>query len=116
MTRELRDYLNDIVDAMAKALKFVEGMSYEDFVNDDKTVFAVVRALEVVGEAVKNIPEDFREKYPHIPWKDLAGMRDKLIHGYFGVDLGRVWRTVKEVIPAMKPRFDEIAQVGGQKP
>jgi len=116
VTRELRDYLNDIVDAMAKALKFVEGMSYEDFVNDDKTVFAVVRALEVVGEAVKNIPEDFREKYPHIPWKDLAGMRDKLIHGYFGVDLGRVWRTVKEVIPAMKPRFDEIAQVGGQKP
>ena len=110
MTRDLRDYLNDIVDAMAKALKFVEEMSYEDFVNDDKTVFAVVRALEIIGEAVKNIPEDLRTKHSNIPWKDLAGMRDKLIHGYFGVDLRRVWKTVKEVIPAMKPLFERITK------
>ena len=110
MTRDVRDYLNDVVDAMGKSIQFVEGMSYEDFANDDKTVFAVVRALEVIGEAVKNIPEDLRTKHSNIPWKDLAGMRDKLIHGYFGVDLRRVWKTVKEVIPAMKPLFERITK------
>ncbi len=110
MTRDLRDYLNDVVDAMEKASKFVDKMSYEDFANDDKTIFAVFRALEVIGEAVKNIPEDFRVKHPDIPWRDIAGMRDKLIHGYFGVDLRRVWKTVTEVIPVMKPHFDQIAK------
>ena len=61
-------------------MKFVKGMSYDEFVQDDKTVFAVVRAIEIIGEAVKNIPEEVRGSYPEIPWKDMAGMRDKLIH------------------------------------
>ena len=60
-------------------MKFVKGMSYDEFVQDDKTVFAVVRAIEIIGEAVKNIPEEVRGSYPEIPWKDMAGMRDKLI-------------------------------------
>ena len=110
MTREIRDYLQDIVDAIAKCMNFVEGMSFEEFAKDDKTIFAVLRALEVVGEAVKNIPEDFRKKYPDIPWKDFAGMRDKLIHGYFGVDLRRVGKTVKDEIPAIKPTFEQAAR------
>lgn len=109
MTRDLRDYLHDVVDVIAKSSRFVEGMDYEDFAKDDKTIFAVVRALEVIGEAIKNIPEDVRKKYPEIPWRDLAGMRDKLIHGYFGVDLRRVWNTVKVEIPAMKTIFERIA-------
>jgi len=65
--REIGDYIQDIVDAINKAIKFVDDMSYEDFVQDDKTIFAVVRALEVIGEAVKNIPPEFREQYPEIP-------------------------------------------------
>jgi len=73
-------------------MKFVKSMSYDEFVQDDKTVFAVVRAIEIIGEAVKNIPEEVRGSYPEIPWKDMAGMRDKLIHSYFGIRLERVWK------------------------
>ncbi len=92
MNREVRDYVQDVIDAMEKGMKFIEGMEYEEFVKDDKTVFAVIRALEVIGEAVKNIPEEVRRKYPEIPWRDMAGMRDKLIHSYFGVNLKMIAR------------------------
>lgn len=67
MKRVVKDYANDIVDSMNKAMKFIEGMSYEQFTRDDKTVLAVVRALEIIGEAVKKIPEEIRVKYPEIP-------------------------------------------------
>src|SRR3990172_1276320 len=103
MSREYVDYLRDILDAMGKAQQFVENLSYEQFAVDDKTVFAVVRALEIVGEATKNIPKPIRKEYPEVPWKDMAGMRDKLIHDYFGVDVETVWLTVAEKIPQVKP-------------
>jgi len=106
--REIGDYIEDIISAMDKAMDFVKNMSYEEFTRDDKTVFAVVRALEIVGEAVKNIPGVIRKKYPEIPWKDMAGMRNKVIHEYFGVKLNIVWRTVKEEIPPLKPLFEKI--------
>jgi len=108
MKREIGDFIEDIVNAMNKALEFVEGMSYEDFIQDPKTVFAVVRAIEIIGEAVKNIPDNVREKYPEIPWKGMAGMRDKVIHEYFGVDMKVVWDTVKKRIPKIKPLFEKM--------
>ena len=108
MKREIGDYIQDISDAMNKAMEFVEGMEYEDFICDDKTIFAVIKAIEVIGEAVKNIPEDVKKDYPEIPWREMAGMRDKLIHGYFGVNLKRVWKTVKEEIPPLKPLFEKL--------
>ena len=108
MKREIGDYIQDITDAMNKAMQFVEGMEYEDFIRDDKTLFAVIRVIEVIGEAVKNIPEEVKKEYPEIPWREMAGMRDKLIHGYFGVILKRVWKTVKEEIPPLKPLFEKI--------
>jgi uncharacterized protein with HEPN domain len=104
----VKDYVNDIVDSMNKAVKFIEGMSYEQFIQDDKTVFAVVRALEIIGEAVKKIPEEIRVKYPEIPWKGMAGMRDKVIHEYFGVNLKYVWETVRKRIPELKPMFERL--------
>ncbi|MEJ5172226.1 MAG: DUF86 domain-containing protein [Hydrogenothermaceae bacterium] len=108
MKREIVDYIEDIIEAMEKAMEFVENMEYEDFIKDDKTVYAVIRALEVIGEAVKNIPYEVRSLYPDIPWKEMAGIRDKLIHDYFGVDLLIIWRTVKFSIPNLTSAFDKI--------
>jgi len=110
MKREAGDFIEDIINAMNKALKFVEGMSYEEFAKDDKTVFAVIRAIEIIGEAVKNIPEDIRKEYPEIPWKGMAGMRDKVIHGYFGVDIKVVWDTIKKRIPGLKPLVEKMLE------
>jgi uncharacterized protein with HEPN domain len=108
MKREITDFVEDVVNAMNKAEKFVEGMSYEEFAQDEKTVFAVIRAVEVIGEAVKNIPGDVRKDYPEIPWRGMAGMRNKVIHEYFGVDLKVVWETIKERIPEVKPSFEKM--------
>jgi uncharacterized protein with HEPN domain len=108
MKMEIGDYVQDIIDAINKGVVFVEGMEYEDFVHDDKTIFAVIRAIEVIGEAVKNIPEDVKKEYSEIPWRGMAGMRDKLIHEYFGVSIKRVWSTVKEEIQPLKPPFERM--------
>ena len=108
MKREIGDYLQDVIDAMNKGMEFVEDTEYENFIRDDKTIFAVIRAIEIIGEAIKNIPADVRGEYPEIPWREMAGMRDKLIHGYSGVKPVRIWETVKEEIPPLKPLFDKI--------
>lgn len=93
-----------MVGAAKDVLEFTEGMTFAEFQRDRKTINAVIRSLEVIGEATKKVPEDVREKYPVVPWRDIAGMRDKLIHEYHGVDLGMVWRTVCEDIAPSPPR------------
>lgn len=102
------DYVEDTIEAMDDAISFVEGMNYDDFVKDRKTVYAVIRAMEIIGEAVKKIPASMRNRYSQILWRDIAGMRDKLIYEYFGVDLKRVWATVKKDIPDLRPLFEQI--------
>jgi uncharacterized protein with HEPN domain len=108
LTREFLDYIEDVIDTMNKAERFVEGMEYESFLADDKTAFAVVRALEVIGEAVKKVPAEIRSRYIGIPWIEMAGMRDKLIHEYFGVNLRIVWDTLKKDVPRLKPEFEQM--------
>lgn len=108
MKEEFLDYINDIVEAMDDATSFIKDKQYDFFVKDRKTVYAVIRALEIIGEAVKHIPTTVRKRYPQIPWKDMAGMRDKVIHEYSAVDLKRVWRTTTEDIPKLKPIFEKI--------
>jgi uncharacterized protein with HEPN domain len=108
MKREIADFVEDVIKAMNKAVKFVEGMSYKEFIQDEKTVFAVIRAIEIIGEAVKNIPDDVRKTYPEIPWRGMAGMRNKVIHEYFGVDPEVVWKTIRERIPEVKPLFEKM--------
>lgn len=100
--REVADYLHDIVEYAEKAERFLAGAELTAFRADEKTVLAVIRALEVIGEAVKNIPREFRLQHPGIPWEDAAGMRDVLAHAYFGVDVEVVWRTVREDIPPLR--------------
>jgi uncharacterized protein with HEPN domain len=100
--REYRDYLHDILNAVNDAESFVGDMNLEQFTQDRKTVNAVVRSLEIIGEAAKNISADMREKYDEVPWKKMAAMRDRVIHGYFGVDNKTLWSTVRNDLPPLK--------------
>ena len=106
--RDYRDHLDDIFQAARKALDFVEGTDYEDFLRDDKTVYAVVRALEIVGEAARRIPSEIRDGFPEVPWRSMAGIRDKLIHDYVSVNLEVVWKTVTEDLPLLLPQIQRV--------
>lgn len=102
------DFLNDSKEAILRINVYVENLSYEEFLKDIKTQDAVVRNLEIIGEAIKNISEELKKKYPKIPWKDLTGIRDKLIHHYFGVNLDIVWNIVKEELPGIILQLEEV--------
>ncbi|HEY0557281.1 MAG TPA: DUF86 domain-containing protein [Thermoanaerobaculia bacterium] len=108
MTRTYLDYLEDIRDSLAKAQVFVQGMTYEQFTVDEKTSFAVVRALEIVGEATKRLPAELKARYPNLPWRDMAGMRDKLVHDYFGVNLEVVWETATLEAPGLEAEIRSL--------
>jgi uncharacterized protein with HEPN domain len=110
MKRDYSDYINDVLTEVSNIEVFTEGMSYPDFVRDKKTTYAVIRGIEVIGEAVKKLPKDLKDIHPDVPWKRIAGMRDKLIHEYFGVDTEIVWKTVKEDIPYLKSLFQKIKE------
>ncbi len=110
MSKNFTIYLNDIREAINSIEIFVEGMTFEEFKNDDKTSSAVIRKFEIIGEATKNIPEDIRNQHSQIPWKEIAGMRDKLIHAYSEVDLKLVWMTIKQRLPELKSVIEKISE------
>jgi uncharacterized protein with HEPN domain len=108
MSLEFLDYIEDILDAMEKAETMLSDVDFDEFEEDYQLNFAVVRALEIVGEATKRLPESLRDQYSEIPWKDMAGMRDRIIHGYDAINLRVVWETVKGRIPEIKPNIQQI--------
>ncbi|MBM3131283.1 MAG: DUF86 domain-containing protein [Chloroflexi bacterium] len=114
MPRDRLDYLRDIVEMMNKIEKFTRDIDFDTFVQDDKTYLAVVQALEIIGEASKHISPDLRKRYPRVPWKRMAGMRDKLIHVYFGTDAKIVWETATGLIPALKPQVAQVLDAESQ--
>jgi len=109
-SRDLRDYLQDILDAVNDIERFVADMSYEQFIKDKKTFNAVVRSIEVIGEASKRLPESLKAKNGELPWREITGMRDKLIHAYFGMDTETIWKTVKENIPQLKQTIKKMVK------
>jgi uncharacterized protein with HEPN domain len=106
--REVADYLDDILTALSDIEDFTRGLRYETFSEDKKTINAVIRSLEVLGEATKHIPTSFRQKHPGIPWSKMAGMRDVLIHDYMGVDLKTVWKVAQERLPELKNLLEKL--------
>lgn len=106
--RDITDYLDDISTAIAEVKEFTSGMTYDEFAVDRKTVNAVIRSLEVLGEATKHIPAAFRRKHPAIPWTKMAGMRDVLIHDYMGVDLKTVWMVAQERLTELQQLMEEL--------
>jgi len=108
--REPTDYIQDILEYAGKAERFLADLpSAEALAEDERTLLAVIRCLEVIGEAAKRIPPSLRKEHSEVPWRGMMGMRDKVIHGYFGVDAEVVWRTVKEDLPLLR---EAIAALG----
>lgn len=107
-SRDYRDFLHDILEAVTDVESFIGDLTYDEFVKDRKTLNAVMRSVEVIGEATKNLPDKIKTEYKGVPWKRMAGMRDKIIHGYFGVDKKTLYRTAKEDIPPLKASIKKI--------
>jgi uncharacterized protein with HEPN domain len=115
MPRDYKVFLDDVLVAIANVSEFVGPMTRQEFEADKKTVHAVVRNLEVIGEAVKGISADVRERYPQVPWQRIAGLRDILIHHYFEIDLEIVWDIVLNKLPELRIQIEAIRSDTGEK-
>ena len=114
MPRDFRVYLDDICSAADKIRRYTAGLSFDTLRNDERTIDAVVRNLEIIGEAVKQLPADIRAQHPEVDWKRLAGLRNVLIHEYFGIDLEIVWDILQSKLPALEARVREMLEDHGQ--
>lgn len=103
--RKISLYIDDINDSIKNIEEFTKGVSFEKFSKSRLLIDATVRNLEVIGEAARNIPKEIRVKYPQIEWRDIVGMRNRIIHEYFGVDLEIIWKAVKEELPELKKQI-----------
>jgi uncharacterized protein with HEPN domain len=108
--RTYTDYLEDILTAATHAAQFVAGIGLDTFRQDTEKVYAVTRALEIIGEAARQIPPSVQAAYPHVPWQEMIGMRNVVIHEYFGVDHDVLWRTVHEDLPPLAAAVAAILQ------
>lgn len=110
MSRNIQLYLNDILLSIGKIQKYVKNFTFDEFVKDDKTVDAVIRNFSIIGEAGTRIPEDIQEKYSQLPWHEIIGMRNKVVHEYFGLNEEILWKTIQDDLPRLKKELLEIIQ------
>jgi uncharacterized protein with HEPN domain len=108
MRKEYRVFLEDMLECVELIERYVKDMEEEDFYADPQVQDAVLRRLEIIGEAAKRIPETVRQKHPRIPWRKVAGLRDVIIHGYAGVNMKRVWTVIIENLPELKEELSAI--------
>ncbi len=108
MKRDIRLFVQDILDSIIKIEEYTQSFGENDFFENEQTQDAVERRLEIIGEATKNIPRNFRLKYPDIPWPKMAGLRDVIAHGYFGVDLTQIWEVIEQDLPNLKKQMTQI--------
>jgi uncharacterized protein with HEPN domain len=110
MPRNVQLYLNDILQSIDKVQAYVQGFTFDDFVKDEKTVDAVIRNFSIIGEAGNRIPEIVQERYPHVPWHEIVGMRNKVVHEYFGLNEEILWTTIQDDLPRLKKDILDIIQ------
>src|SRR3989344_6862956 len=110
MKRRLILFIEDILESIKLIEKYIGNISKENLGNNQKLKDSIVRRLEIIGEAVKNIPDSFREKYPEVPWKKIAGFRDVIIHGYFSIDFDAVWSIIKDDLPILKKQILKVKE------
>ena len=108
MKRDYQLFVKDIIAAMESIEEFVDDMTLEELKADEKTSSAVIRKFEIIGETSKHIPPKIRDKHRDIQWKSMVGMRDRLIHAYFGIDYNLVWSAIKAEIPKLKPKLKKM--------
>ena len=112
MLRDYRLHLEDILESCRKILRYIQGLNFEQFVQDDKTYDAVIRNLEIIGEAAKSVPEETRKHHPDVEWRKISGMRDVVAHAYFGVNDEIVWDVLENKIPVLQTQISEILNTG----
>ena len=108
MNRDINLFIDDILQNIKDIESFSKGLTKDKFQNNKLKQNAIIRSLEIIGEAVKNIPDSFRDKHPEIPWRKIAGFRDILSHAYFGVSMDRVWNIIEKDLPDLKKEIEKI--------
>lgn len=110
MSRNIRLYLEDILASAVKVLRYTQGMTFEEFLTDERTFDAVCRNLQIIGEAVKNVPSEIRDRYPEVEWRKIAGLRDVLAHTYFSLENEILWDIVQNKVPPLIEHVERILQ------